>query len=286
MIILFSIISLSTLILIFLSKDKYNEELINLDLNTFRFKMLMPSELFLLDLIKCNYKTKFSRKIYSKISELYGSKNSYFYYRMHLANKLSLINIGLLVLTLLGTFIHPEKEYFVFCILILLGIYLYCDNEISKNLKVRKLEIQIDFPIFLNKLTLLINAGMTMSRAMEKITYENKKESALYTELEKTVFEIKSGMSEIRAYEDFAKRCRTSEVTKFISIVLQNLKKGSFEVVSILRVQSEACWETRKNVAKKLGEEASTKLLLPMMIIFLAILIIVITPAILSMQSI
>lgn len=286
MIILFSILALFTFILFVLSKEKYSEELLSLDLKTFRLKILMSTELFLLDLIKYNYKTKFSRKIFAKISELYGPKNACFYHRMHLANKLSFINIALLVLTLLGALLKPERDYFVFCVLILFGIYLYCDNEISKKLKARNLEIQIDFPIFLNKLTLLINAGMTMSKAMEKIACENMKESALYIELEKTVFEIKSGKSELRAYEDFAKRCRTNEVTKFISVVLQNLKKGSFEVTSILRVQSASCWETRKNVAKKLGEEASTKLLLPMMIIFLAILIIVITPAILSMQSI
>ncbi len=51
-----------------------------------------------------------------------------------------------------------------------------------------------------------------------------------------------------------------------------------------MRVQAAACWENRKNMAKKMGEEASTKLILPMMIIFVAILLVVLTPAVLQLN--
>jgi tight adherence protein C len=41
----------------------------------------------------------------------------------------------------------------------------------------------------------------------------------------------------------------------------------------------------RKNAAKRIGEEASTKLLLPMMLMFIAILLIVALPAVLAMRG-
>jgi tight adherence protein C len=84
-------------------------------------------------------------------------------------------------------------------------------------------------------------------------------------------------------YEDFARRCRTIEVSRFVSIIIQNIKKGNDELALILRVISNESLNTRKNIAKKLGEEASAKMIIPMMIMFLAIILIVSTPAVLSL---
>jgi len=42
------------------------------------------------------------------------------------------------------------------------------DRELSGKVNRRRLSIQLDFPDFLNKVILLVNAGMTVSRAWEK----------------------------------------------------------------------------------------------------------------------
>jgi tight adherence protein C len=127
---------------------------------------------------------------------------------------------------------------------------------------------------------------MTVSKAWEKIITDNKKDSALYEELSMVLKDIGSGKPEQAAYEDFAKRCRVPEITRFISVILQNQRKGNSELVSVLRVFANECWELRKNTAKRLGEEASTKMLLPIMLMFFAILLIVITPAVIAMTGI
>lgn len=49
-----------------------------------------------------------------------------------------------------------------------------------------------------------------------------------------------------------------------------------------LQGQANEAWEVRKNVAKKEGEKASSKLLLPMGIMFMIIIIIVMLPAFMS----
>ncbi|MCX7710835.1 MAG: type II secretion system F family protein [Clostridia bacterium] len=174
----------------------------------------------------------------------------------------------------------------IFGLVILCLISFAMDSKLNQQVRERRLLLQLDFPDFLNKLTLLINAGMTVNRAWEKIVKDNKKDRPLYQELSLTFSEIQSGKSEAYAYEDFAKRCGIPQITKFTAIIVQNMKKGSSELVSILKFQANECWEMRKNAAKRLGEEAGTKMLLPMMIMFIAVLIIVALPAVMAMQTV
>lgn len=170
--------------------------------------------------------------------------------------------------------------------LLMSGLIVYLsDNDINLRAERRKMRIRYHFPDFLNKLVLLINAGMTVNRAMEKIVYDNRLESPFYEELSIAMADIGGGKPEHQALEEFANRCKVPEISKFVSVLLQNLVKGNAELVSILLLLSGECWEMRKNAAKRMGEEASTKLLLPMMLMLVAILMIVVTPAVLSMNG-
>ena len=107
----------------------------------------------------------------------------------------------------------------------------------------------------------------------------------LYDEMRIALAEIQAGKPEAMAYESFARRCHVKEVTKFVSIIVMNLKRGGSGVVGVLRDQGDECWQMRKDAAKRLGEEAGTKILIPMMIMFLGIVLIVVTPAVLSMSQ-
>jgi len=62
----------------------------------------------------------------------------------------------------------------------------------------------------------------------------------------------------------------------------QNLKKGTKGLAQMLENESLEAFEERKNIAKRLGEEAGTKLLAPMAIMLIIVMIIVIVPALLS----
>jgi tight adherence protein C len=171
-------------------------------------------------------------------------------------------------------------------VLLALGAAYLPDRELMNKVKKRRAAIQKDFPDFINKLALLINAGLTVQKAWEKAALCPSRNSPLYKELNTAVLDIKAGKPEHRAYEEFAKRCRTPEITRFVSVMLQNIRKGNSELVPILRVFSAECWEMRKNNARRYGEEASTRMLLPMMLMFLAVLLIVGMPAVLSLRGI
>ena len=95
---------------------------------------------------------------------------------------------------------------------------------------------------------------------------------------------MQSGITEAEAYERFGKRCGISVYMKFGALLAQNLKKGTKGMTDLLRNESDQAFENRKSRAKRLGEEAGTKLLAPMFGMLAIVLVIVIVPAFLSMQ--
>lgn len=287
MIVFFLAVLAVTVLLYFLSMNKYNDYIEPLDSREYRLKGIMSIGFFILDKFKYGYGTKYDRNLQTKIAELRGHKYSLYYLQVHWANKITTILIMTLFLSFLGIAVGSvDPVYIVFGVIVLGAIAYFTDNEINEKLNKRRLSIQLDFPDFLNKLVLLVNAGMTVPMAWEKIITENKKQTVLYNELATVLADIRGGKSETSAYEEFARRCRTPEITKFISAVLQNAKRGNTELVSILRLQASECWQMRKHAAKRLGEEASTKILFPMMLMFFAVLLIVATPAVLAMRGI
>lgn len=272
--------------LYFISKSRYSDFIEPLDKKAYPFKELFPVSLFLLDKSKYRYSTKYDRLVLSKLVQTLEPKYSQYYLRIYWANKLTYFFLALLFVSFIGAFGNVDASFALFAVALLSGVVYFAYYDLNEKVKKRRTLIQLDFPDFINKLTLLINAGMTIQRAWEKIVVDNKRERPLYEELQMVVTDIQAGKPENKAYEDFAKRCRTPEITKFVTVVLQNVKKGTGDMVSILRVQSNECWEMRKNTAKRMGEEASTKMLFPMMIMFIAILIIVATPAVLAMRGV
>jgi len=281
----FFIILIAIAVLFILAGKRYDKFLKPVDEKKYPFKKLMPAALYILDITGYKFASKYDRERLIKISQISGRRYAKYYLKIHWANKIVYAMFGLILTSLGGSMAELDAMYVVFSILLLLIAFYLPDIELKEKIKKRKLLIQIDFPEFLNKLALLVNAGMTVSKAWEKIALDNTRDRPLYEELNMTLSYIAAGVPEQQAYEDFAKRCGIPEVTRTISIILQNLRKGNSELVSMLRLQASECWDMRKNTAKRLGEEASTKMLLPLMLMFLSILIIVTAPAILALRD-
>ena len=109
--------------------------------------------------------------------------------------------------------------------------------------------------------------------------------TSLDSELLLTAHELEVGISEPDAIEHFGKRCGTREYMRFSALLIQNMKKGSTDLIGMLKEESEDAFALRKNEARKLGEEASTKLLLPMVMMLTVVMIIIMVPAYMSFSS-
>lgn len=270
------------------SQGKYEQLFQGLNQQEYALKeSFLPMGHHLLQVVKYPYNTPYDQSLYKKLVELYDHKKARLYLQVYWANKLGYFLLGLLLVCFfLAALGEVDFVLGVFFLAILLAVFFAPDYDLKKKIAQKRLSLQLDFPDFLNKLILLINAGLTVTNAWERIIASNKKTTPLYEEAERVIYDIGSGKAEVQAYEDFARRLRVPEITRFTAVVLQNMKKGSTELVPVLRLQAAECWEMRKNAAKRLGEEASTKLLFPMMLMFLAILLIVAVPAILAMKGI
>ncbi len=221
------------------------------------------------------------------IKELYGERGMEYHIKTHQANKVLHATLGLVLAGFLGLAAGKIDIIFMgFMGVLVAGLFFLPDYELGKRVKRRRLLLQIEFPEFINKITLLISAGMTVQQAIEKIVRDNKRISPLYQELSACLIDIRSGKPIYLSYENFARRCGIPEITKFIAVILQNMKRGNAELVYVLRIQGHECWEMRKHAARRLGEEASTKLLFPLMLMLTAIMIITASPAVLALKSI
>lgn len=247
--------------------------------------VMLPVAIFLSDRLIYGRFNSYERNQGSRLAELYGIRGIKYRLRLHLARKTANLALSILIATLIAIFMDKlDISYMVFAAAMCILAFYYPDRVLSEGIKKRNFSIQYEFPDFLNKLVLLVNAGMTVHRAWEKIVQDRKEMTPLYKELNTTYLEIKNGKPEIVAYEDFARRCRVKEITRFIAAIIQNMRKGNSELVTLLKLQSNECWQQRKNMARRLGEEASTKLVFPLIIMFVGILIIVILPAIMQLR--
>ncbi len=298
-------INCAIFVLIFLiaflkSKGVYDEYLESVDKKEYAFKDFFPIGFWLneLNLLQKMTPKKIYRLIYKhqmkiaqNVIEVYGIKYSDYYLLLHNANRTAMgvtIAAGASLFGIIIASTGDAGTSYMFVLLSLIaffGMPLLVDKGLDDKIQKRRLSIRMEFPEFVNKMTILVNAGMTISKAWEKIATDSKKDTPLFREMQYALAEISAGKPEAVAYEEFGRRCKIKEIIKFVSVVVLNLKKGGAEVVPVLKLQAMECWEMRKSAAKQLGEEAGTKVLIPMIIMFIGIILIVVTPAILSFSS-
>lgn len=162
----------------------------------------------------------------------------------------------------------------------------------QEEIKKRARLLEIEYPDMVSRMALMIGAGMTLQGAWRRIAsaYEEKRaqgcleEKPVFEEMLITCREMESGMGEQRAYERFGDRCGLAGYRRFGNILAQNLKKGSRGLVTLLEQEAAAAYEERKNTARKYGEEAGTKLLIPMVMMLGIVMFILLVPAVFTFQ--
>ena len=127
---------------------------------------------------------------------------------------------------------------------------------------------------------------MNLRNAWIKI-YEDsvitKKKNPLYEEINRMINELKTGISEEAAYMNLSMRIAIPAVTRFTSLLSQNLRKGSTDITALLNEEAKIAFDERKRRARIKGEEAGTKLLLPMMMLMIVVMVLIMVPAFVNM---
>ena len=69
------------------------------------------------------------------------------------------------------------------------------------------------------------------------------------------------------------------EYIRLSTLLAQNLKRGSSTLLERLRDEAEKAAQERLQESRKMGEEAGTKLLVPMMLMLAVVMVIIMIPA-------
>ncbi len=226
-------------------------------------------------LVKYQYRSKHDRKLRKEISVLYGDKYADYYIRVIYSQKVTMaFTLLVMAVPLYGL---ANSAAVVFVVVMFAAVaYYYFGTVTEKKILKRSEEMLSDFSNVVSKLALLTNAGMIMREAWEEVAYTG--ESTLYKEMQKAVDEMNNGVSEVDALFNFGTRCIIPEIKKFTSTIVQGMIKGNSELIYMLQEQSEEVWVAKKQNVKRQGEKAASKLLVPILIMFVGILIMILIP--------
>lgn len=269
------IVSLLIWLLFFFKGLKYNEMFNVLEEKEFPMKEIYGIGYAVLETIHYSYKSKSDKKLRQKLDILYGSKYCEYYLRVIHSQQITMC-LTLFVLSFI--FYGLTSELIALIIgFIFSGLSYYYFGTTAKNkISKRSDELLHDFSEVVSKLALLTNAGMILREAWEEVAYAG--DGVIYKEMQIVVSEMRNGKSEIDAIYDFGNRCVIPEIKKFTSTILQGVTKGNSELVMMLQSQSKEVWQLKKQLVRRDGEKAASKLLIPICIMFLGILIIIIVP--------
>ncbi|MCH5280902.1 MAG: type II secretion system F family protein [Lachnospiraceae bacterium] len=160
------------------------------------------------------------------------------------------------------------------------------DQDLDKLYEKRKQALLFAYPDFAGKLALLTGAGMSVTGAIKKIYKDRreKTEEPFYEELGIFVRSLENGVLEERALEDLGRRSGLPQYRKFCSLLSTHMKKGSLSLKKLLENEAEEAFTKHQNHIRKLGEEAGTKLLFPMILMLLVVMVIIMVPAFMTYQ--
>jgi hypothetical protein len=159
------------------------------------------------------------------------------------------------------------------------------DQDLQKRVAQRNKQIDRDYPELVRKLALYLGAGMTVRGAWKRVAYDytqrpaTTKSKYVYEEMLYSLREMDNGVPEREVYEHFGKRVGIAKYRKLTGLFCNHLQKGNNNLLRVLRDEVELALEDRKKAARAIGEEMSTKLLLPMMMMLVIVMVIIMVPA-------
>jgi tight adherence protein C len=202
---------------------------------------------------------------------------------------LNLLLIVILNITLLGTVCLLMHDAIMTLVssLFILAIPLFMWRDLVSKVKRRQEQILSELPSFMQKVSLLLSAGETVQRAWIRsgATPPHMMNHPLYKELARTNAQLDQLVPFGKALEDLNRRCGVHEISTMITNVLMNYRRGGETFALALHEASRIVIERKRTMIRTNAEEATQKLIFPMILMLGAIMVIVSAPAIILMSG-
>jgi tight adherence protein C len=221
----------------------------------------------------------YHQRIKEDLLQLYGTKEYKPKVEEFWSKKYSLhiyITVAIVLITL--------RESLLMRIVMMVGGQLSCHyylhEKFKEQMQTHRQEVLDGFFEFSSLFTLMINAGLNYKRALEESTGHHAFSPYLFKALQ----QIRTGASEISAFEQIPIQCREPVITRYFACIVQGQRHGNRSMRNDLKRITEENWQEKLKLHKKKGEVLKTKLLFPMILIFVGILSILLLPVMIQFQ--
>lgn len=273
-----SLISGLSFVILLLTSGEFEEYIKPLNKKDFMMPETYGVGFKVMKMFNFEFKNRNANQLRENAAILYGERYADYYMRVLYAQRISIIYLCFAVgCGLCSLAESTDKLLLLAVVLIMCGaLYYYFLTLPATRVKERSVRFMDEFPNAVSTIALLVNSGMILREAWREVSMSS--ETELYMEMRKVNEDIDNGVAEVDALYNFGNRCVTPEIKKFTAFIVQGLEKGSRDLAIALRNQTDEMWELKKQNTLKRGELASSKLMIPLMIMFIGILIMVMGP--------
>lgn len=156
------------------------------------------------------------------------------------------------------------------------------DQWLRQRVKTRQDALRRDLPSFLTTLAVLLDAGLNLLPALAEAA--SARGGPLSEQWQNVLHRVQLGTPVAEALEAMAAGCGVSELTLFVSALVQSLEKGASGVSEAVRGQARQMWALRQQAVQEQGQEVAQDLFLVLLLLaFPAIAIFLLGPVGISM---
>jgi len=157
--------------------------------------------------------------------------------------------------------------------------------RVSSIAQRRLTEIRRGLPTMIDLLCLSLSAGLDFPAAIEQIVSKSRnREDALRAELRVMLREVQLGKTRRQVLELFAKRVHVDTVREFVAAVIQAEEEGT-PLAKVLEIQATVSRNRRSTRAEELAARTGLQLVIPLGLVFLAVLLLIAGPLALRVMT-
>lgn len=157
--------------------------------------------------------------------------------------------------------------------------------KVSSIAQARLNEIRRGLPTMIDLLCLSLSAGLDFPAAIEQIVSKSRNhEDGLRAELRVMLRELQLGKTRRQVLELFSKRVPVDVVREFVAAVIQAEEEGT-PLAKVLAIQANVSRNRRSTRAEELAARTGLQLVIPLGLVFLAVLLLIAGPLALTVMT-
>lgn len=160
-------------------------------------------------------------------------------------------------------------------------------KQLVRNVQRKREHIVEQLPVFIHKFALLLQAGDPLVHAWQRASDcpAALLRHPLYASLAHMQVLLRQAVAFPRALDVLQRQCSTSEMSAFVTTVLMNYHRGGATFVAALFETMRTLTDRKQALLRTKAEEASTKLIFPMLLMVAVVMGMMAAPAVWMMNT-